>query len=154
MPRKAKLRRRSNGYSIEKHGDILTSGHDYFGPLECAVHRQEAWKALRSEILPAFILKHPGERPRAWWDFDLPADTRRACTSGTHPYDDPTNDLPRELYYGKPRYLRACDMSATYESQTEFLRRHSMLNAAELRSYPERKQHHDTNENHHQSSTR
>ena len=132
MPR---LRRRLKGraaYSIEKHGDILTSGHDYFGEFLNEEHRLEAWKALRSDILPAFILEHPGERPESWWRFDMPEGTRRECTSGQHPHDDPTNGLLRDLYYGIPRFQRACDRSATYETQTDYLRRHSLLSAAEL----------------------
>ena len=132
MPRLKRRRKGRTDYTVEIYGDILTHGHDYFGTFFNDAHRQDAWKALRAEILPAFIRDHPGERPASWWRFDMPADTRRECTSGVHPHDDPTNDLPRELYYGKPRLLRACDMSAIYETQTDYLRRLSLLTAAEV----------------------
>jgi hypothetical protein len=30
------------------------------------------WRDLRDQLLPQFVQRHPGRRPRCWWDYDAP----------------------------------------------------------------------------------
>ncbi|HIF01038.1 MAG TPA: hypothetical protein EYQ63_29525 [Fuerstia sp.] len=100
MPRKAKLRRRSQGYTAS-HRLQLRIRWDYFnnafgnGPDSIAAMKA-AWKVLRSSVMEEHIHERPGTRPWAWWQFDAP---------------EKRNDN---------------------ETETEFLRRLSLLTAAEL----------------------
>ena len=131
MPRKTKLRRRSAGYSLERHGRLLLT-HDYFVELP-GEHYGRAWETLRDELLPAWIEAKPGTRPTAWWRCDMPSGTRRERTDGgKHPFDDPTYRLPRELFRGTPQYRRPEDMAAEYETQAQFLMRLNLCSPAEL----------------------
>ncbi len=63
---------------------------------------------------------------------------RKRIDDGTHPFDDPTYDLKRGLFFGKPRKLRPRDTHALYETETDYLRRHSLLSDAELTALNER----------------
>ncbi len=131
MPRRTRLRRRSSGWSDEQR-KILETGNDWFDELADA-DRLQAWKDLRKEIMPQWLQNHPGTRPFAWWLFDMPEGSRRDCVNGRHPFDDPSYSLEKKLWYGKPAFLRECDMRLKYESEASFLRRLSLLTAAELK---------------------
>lgn len=41
-----------------------------------------AWKALRRELLPAWIAAAPGTRPWGWWQFEAPEPRRRLGGTG------------------------------------------------------------------------
>jgi hypothetical protein len=131
MPRRSKLRRRSSGWS-DLHIEILKSGHDFFDEFP-KPDREQAWNELRKEILDEWLQNHPGTRPFAWWAFDMPKGTRRQRIDDRHPHDDPRYDLPKDLHFGCPRCLRECDIGGRYESQEAYLRRLSLLTAAELK---------------------
>lgn len=131
MPRKAKLRRRSAEYTLQRHGRLLLR-HDFFDELP-GEHYRRAWQVLRDELLPAWIEEQPGTRPAAWWRCDMPRGTRRERTdSGQHPFDDPGYTLPQELFRGTPRYRRPEDMAAEYETEACYLMRLNLCSAAEL----------------------
>lgn len=146
MPRKAKLRRRSAEYSLERDGRLLLT-HDFFDELP-GNHYRRAWEALRDELLPAWIQEQPGTRPAAWWRCDMPPNTRRERTDGRkHPFDDRGYTLPQELFFGTPRYRRPEDMAATYETEAQFLMRLNLCSAAELQELSLRKDTHNGDEN-------
>jgi hypothetical protein len=132
MPRKTKLRRRSSGWS-DQHIEILRSGLDWFELFRDEIDQHAAWRDLQKEIMVEWLKEQPGTRPWAWWRFDLPAGTRRQRINGLHPHDDPSYSLEKKLWYGLPQYQRPCDLQALYESEAMFLRRLSLLTAAELR---------------------
>ena len=131
MPRRSKLKRRSSGWT-DQQVEILKSGHDFFNEFP-EDEQREAWQDLKKEILQQWLQNQPGTRPWAWWCFDMPAGTRRQRIDDRHPHDDPRYDLPKDLHFGCPRCLRECDIGGRYESQEAYLRRLSLLTAAELK---------------------
>jgi len=38
---------------------------------------RRVWREYRAELLPEFVVEHPGTRPHAWWRFDAPEPSRR-----------------------------------------------------------------------------
>lgn len=143
MPRKPRLKRHPRGWTDE-HRLVLQHGSDYFevfGSDSQQAHtlKRKAWLELGKEILQDWIAEHPGSRPWGWWEFQTPQGGRRECLSGTHPHDDPQNDLPRESHFGTPRYLRPEDMEAQFETQREFLERLQQLRPSEVANLQPRK---------------
>ena len=133
MPRRSKLRRRSSGWT-DSQRRILETGADYFDELPEA-DREQAWRDLKNELMPQWLTERPGTRPWAWWMFDMPAGTRRQRIDGRHPHDDLHYDLPKDLHFGCPQFLREGCRGGIYESQEAYLRRLSLLTAAELRVF-------------------
>ena len=131
MPRVTRVSKRFQGWN-ETTVFILRTGLDFFDELPES-HRHQAWRDLKNEIMPQWLTEHPGARPLAWWLFDMPKGTRRQRLDGRHPHDDLHYDLPKDLFFGCPQFLRECDIGITYESQESYLRRLSLLTTAELR---------------------
>lgn len=131
MPRVTRVSKRFRGWN-ETTVFVLRTGLDFFDELPEA-DREQAWNELRKEILDEWLQNHPGTRPFAWWAFDMPKGTRRQRIDARHPHDDPRYDLPKDLHFGSPRCLRECDIGGRYESQEAYLRRLSLLTAAELK---------------------
>ena len=132
MPRKLRLKRRGSSWTAE-HRKILMSGLDYFDLFTDETEQAACWRELKTEILPEFIAVNPGSRPWAWWEFDMPVGSRREAISGRHPWDDPEFRLPKELWFGEPRFLRECDLSIEYETEASFLERLNLLFGCELK---------------------
>ncbi len=44
---------------------------------------RETWKQCRDALLDAWIIKHPGTRPYAWWLYDAPGTRLRVGGKGT-----------------------------------------------------------------------
>jgi hypothetical protein len=141
MPRRTKLRRRSSGWS-DLHRAILRTGLDHFDEFPEA-DRLQAWSEMRNEIMQQWITDHPGSRPWSWWQFDCPPNQFRTRVYGKrHQFLDPSFDLSRETSFGRPRYFRECDIpdggvlniATSFESESSFLRRSSLLTTAELKA--------------------
>lgn len=119
-------------------------GHYRRGPNETAL--RTAWECLRDDLLPEYIALNLGARPWAWWRYDAPDEGRRRVPSGytaTHP------DAPEHLreHPDKPCFgiftiygTEEDDAEPVWESQAEFLKRHSLLSADELASIERRRQ--------------
>lgn len=135
MPRKPRLKRRFTGWGAE-HRAALEHGFDWFADLfPTAGDKTAAWRELRAGIMSDWIAAHPGTRPAGWWLFDAPAGQRRErIDGGIHPHDQADYDLPKTLWRGLPRYRRAEDMEAQFESECEFLARLQLLQPAEIRT--------------------
>lgn len=90
-----------------------------------------AWSEVGGEILAEWIAENPGTRPAGWWSFSAPE--RRRRINGAHPLDNPARPAGfNELRFGKPRCLCCLDdFEATFESETDFLRRLNLLDAEE-----------------------
>jgi hypothetical protein len=84
-----------------------------------------AWHAVRREVLPQWIAKHPGTRPLAWWRYEAPAPMRRIVQGrGRPPGGDP-------LICGWPENLLERTDHVAIESQAAYLKRHGLLSAEE-----------------------
>jgi len=107
--------------------------------------KERAWKALRSEILPAWISERPGSRPSAWWTFDAP-ERRRRVDGQSHPFDNQerialVNEIAAQpgtapdyhkklhaLSYGVPNAMTVLDdFDAEYEREFDHLDRLDLL---------------------------
>ena len=92
-----------------------------FGP-ETDEELQAGWVLVRDTLLPAYIASRPGERPWAWWEFQVP----EPCRSGPPPPE-------------KPGRKPMPSMLAGYrESSLEYLTRLDLLSAAEKHALAER----------------
>lgn len=110
--------------------------HDWFGNLFVDdEHEAAAWDHFRDEVMPEWIQKKPGTRPRAWWKFDMPPGTRRERIDGKpHPHDQGNVDPDRRLFRGMPARVGLKHKDAAYESEESFLERHSLLSDAEVQA--------------------
>jgi hypothetical protein len=98
---------------------------------------EEAWEELRDELLPRFVLEHPGTRPWAWWRFDAPEPTRQLFGG----YDAFLKSIPPLLIdeildWGTGWYVSVGinEMAdpPVVETQAGFLERHGLLTEPEL----------------------
>jgi hypothetical protein len=134
-------------YTADEISQLLT-GHEEMGgtgfgcAFRCEIDldaANEAWQALRDELLPEFIAEHPGQRPWAWWAFDAPE--RRRRLDGVHPFDiegefyekcpDRLNgpwppECPMETWFGLPSPHRFGTFGE-YESERQYLTRLNLL---------------------------
>jgi hypothetical protein len=61
------------------------------------IEPKELWKENRDDFLPEFILKHPGQRPLPWWQWDAP----RQPDQGSGCWYEGTLPEPRRRIGGK-----------------------------------------------------
>lgn len=117
------------------NGDYSASCHDivlrYFTSDD---EIRAVWDRLKGDILAEWIRTKPGTRPCAWWRFDAPREY--SISRGL-------SFAMRKQLTGPPHELSAvlpilrCGLPVdhlegrTFESETEFLRRHHLLTEAE-----------------------
>jgi hypothetical protein len=135
----------------EHHLYQLLHGNDFFDQAygrdvendpERLAWMRDDWESRRDELLRAWIIQHPGQRPWAWWLFD--ANDRRETADGTvHPFDRPERRELAErwhakhpdqshlvkmfqLYYGCPALIVGEGL-VRYETEAAYLARLGLL---------------------------
>ncbi len=117
----------------------LKSGRptDFRASFETIEEMRDAWDAVRDDVLPAFIEKHPGRRPFAWWLFDhgreRPLYRERLegfCTEEQLRREQGRGDSSRFGFlhtqmWGSKGYFQ--------EQEEDYLARHGLLGRDELR---------------------
>lgn len=138
-----------HGFSF-KHAPALARGRVAAMLRHC--NQNEAhllWQQLRDELLPAYVIEHPGTRPAAWWLWDA-VERRQRIDGGTHPFDNherqtrlvalfgPRGENPEphadayRLAFGRPTTcVIEDDFQAEYETQTDYLDRLGLLEDSE-----------------------
>lgn len=94
---------------------------------------RELWRRARGEVLAAWAKKHPGSRPSTWWRFDTREPRQQLAGVGCPAW---VVLADAECYAsGLPQIWAGYEPSnpPVFESQAEYLRRHKLLTAAELR---------------------
>jgi len=157
MPRlKRKDKKRVRGYGESRAVRRALIGGSYFafmddlrfGPGPTLGHdvAVEAWAELRDELLPAFIVEHPGQRPWAWWECEAP-EPRRRIDELPHPFKDDRreaqlaedrrnpdyalHELEYSLYFGLPGLWVLESDGDGYEPEKDCLHRLGLLDYAE-----------------------
>lgn len=139
-PKKRRAIRGRNQYTVLQIRQLLT-GHEFvwgagFGSGDNLDRDAvaEAWEELRDELLPAYILEHPGRRPWAWWEVESPEPRRCIEGPGAHAFRNPNAPAwTKRLSFGKPTCWGGDDFAnpSRYESQPAYLDRHGLLDDAE-----------------------
>ena len=152
MPRKRRRRRPAHDYTKDNIQELLR-GQPFFERLG-KENKREAWESLRDELIPKWIIEHPGSRSDAWWIFDAPEPRRRRVDGKLHPFDDPEWQANNEriaakrgtrldwlewvnqLNNGVPGVIGSREESlAKYETQAEYLHRHELMTPEELEAF-------------------
>ena len=126
----------------DEHREVLARGTTYFKELAPGFFQprgeldmvavEAGWVALWEELLPKYILDHPGRRPWGWWIFDAPEPTRQLLGGFDAFKDGPVPLLVDEiLKYGCGWYISVGEAELrdppVIETQAGFLERHGLL---------------------------
>lgn len=129
MPRIRRKRKSRTSWADEHRAAVLS--HDFFNLFADGDHEHRCWRDLKSELLPEWIAQHPGRRPRCWWLYDAPAEREYFGTEIKWTFGNGTPKEKRLPLTGAPQGYYGIRVPAL-ESEERFLRRHSLLNDAEL----------------------
>jgi len=151
MPRpKAPETARRSEYNEFHIRELLTGFSGLGEQFKVDVEKRQAWQQLKGELLPAWITRHPGSRPAAWWLFDAP-ERRQRIDGKPHPFDNPeriaavkawrakysdvANREAEKMFFGLPTCgIVEDDSLAIYETELAYLDRLNLLTDAERKA--------------------
>lgn len=99
-------------------GRVMLNGENDY-PFQDAEHRESLWFLYRKELLKTYMSIFPGQRPSAWYAYEMP-EARRLKTGGY--FDGNGNGYRRGIPHGE-----GVPPARDFESERKYLTRLNLL---------------------------